>query len=212
MKLAGRAFLSRPFASFYSTRHFISFSFIFGVFFSFGCDARLVEVVFLRWRHPVTQELILLDGQRRLGFSHLAIRLDEGWLHSYPGRGVELISWDRLLQFGTEPHILQKDIQEEHEFSEALLRRQLGKLYDLEFTWGNDAYYCSELAAVAFHIQPEPMQFGGEYWKKFFKQMEKSPPRGQPGVSPDMIYEELQNRGFRSILGKSNGDPCRSAL
>lgn len=119
-------------------------------------------------------------------FGHSAILVGDKWLQSYPGEGVQLITWEQLQHRGRIAEILE--IPTNIQVADAL--PYLGKPFDFYYTWNDDSFYCSELLAKILGIPPQPMQFNREVWPPTYWPLE-----GQPGMSPDKIYRILRGPG-----------------
>ncbi len=75
----------------------------------------------------------------------------------------------------------------------------LGKPYDRAFELGDrDEIYCSELIYDALQategkdkIKPSPMDFSKAlpYWTRYFKRLNTPIPQGEPGVSPEAVFQ-----------------------
>lgn len=121
-------------------------------------------------------------------FGHSAIQIDEQsnlWLQSYPEEGVQFITWQQLQKRGKVAAILEipVDIQKQD------VQKFLGKPFDFDYDWSDEALYCSELLGKLLNIPPQPMHFNHVVWPKWYWSKE-----GQPGLSPDEIYRYLKNK------------------
>jgi hypothetical protein len=119
-------------------------------------------------------------------FGHTAIQVGDLWLQSYPGEGVKLISLKELKKRGTIAEILELPIH----LTNADFFFYLGRPFDFGYTWGDEAFYCSELLAKILDVQPEPMQLNREVWPENYWPLE-----GQPGMSPDKLYRVIRGPG-----------------
>lgn len=153
-----------------------------------------VDIVFIELRSQSGQ-LIQLEPNGQ--FAHIAISYKDGWLHSHPFRGVEVISQDALEKIGTIKMIIT--IQGLDSLKDTQVEKFLGKPYDAEFSWSDEKIYCSELIGKLLNIDPQPMTFETEIWPKHTQSL-----RGQLGLSPDDIFQFLKKNGYQvqSIGGK----------
>lgn len=119
-------------------------------------------------------------------FGHSALRVGSLWLQAYPGEGVRLISWQELQKRGKVAALLTLPI----EIRKEAIRPYLGRPFDFQYTWDDEAFYCSELIAKILGIPPQPMQFNRKVWPPSYWPLE-----GQPGMSPDKIYGILRGPG-----------------
>ncbi|MES2854501.1 MAG: hypothetical protein V4692_01505 [Bdellovibrionota bacterium] len=148
----------------------------------------LVEVAFF--------EVKLRDGsvlqlEKDGRFAHVAIKIENGWLHSHPRKGVEFNS--TLEEIGDAKEILSNESIADFSFTE--IEHLVGLPYDYAFDWNDPlSSYCSKLVALLLGINPTPMKFEGPYWEKF----KKHKAEGLPGVSPDGLYRELKKLGYQS--------------
>lgn len=165
-----------------------SIFFLFASFFiSLSATAR-VEVAFLEVYGRDGKPIELEKGGR---FAHVAIRFNDQWLQAHPLNGVELV--DDLSGFGRVLEIL---VDPDIVISKAEVDRWLGLPYDPNFNWEDQgSSYCSKLVANLLSVPPQPMRFDGSYWERY-----RSLPWGEPGVSPNGLYEELLERGYTREL------------
>ena len=117
-------------------------------------------------------------------YTHVAIEVENRWLHAYPKRGVELITLEELQKIGTVAEYLEVPAGA---FTLGEEKRFLGKPYDAQFSWGDEAIYCSELVGKILGIEPVPMHFPLKFWPPSYQEWE-----GDPGVSPGVVYRWLQ--------------------
>lgn len=172
-----------------------------------------VQVAFLQKRDDLGHVIDLEPGGR--GFFHVAVSYQGQWLHSHPRGGVQL-SPD-LAPFGELAAVLKSTGYTEP--STEIVNSILGRPYDPYFSWGDQAYYCSEMIAKIFQIDPKPMRFDGEYWRKYFALLHIVAPSSAPGVSPDGVYNGLIEKGFLPFLTThglvqeiASQTPCSAAL
>lgn len=117
-------------------------------------------------------------------YGHIAISFENGWVHSYPGVGVEWVSYTKLKTYGRVREFIDLDIPA---LSHAQVNEIMGLPYDTEFSWGGDKVYCSELVAKMLRMKPVPMHFDPKIWPAKYQQFE-----GLPGISPGIIYRRLK--------------------
>jgi hypothetical protein len=123
-------------------------------------------------------------------FTHSAIKVQGGWMHAHPYRGVEIVSSIQEMGFKkTETKIFYNN--NIPEVSNKFIDQFLGLPYDSNFSWSNDKIYCSELVAKALGIEPTPMSFDEELWGRGMEHR-----RVELGLSPDDLVEPLLNIGF----------------
>jgi len=115
-------------------------------------------------------------------FSHIAISYKGRWLHAHPYRGVELVDSADLEKIGA---LTQVSLPEYPELTSDMLKTYLHKPYGSEFSWSDETYYCSKLVGKILGMNPEPMSFDAEVWKK-------TNLRGDVGLSPDDIYQKIR--------------------
>ena len=116
-------------------------------------------------------------------FVHTALQFDdigEQWLNAYPGEGVAVISLARLQQHGTITEVVEIPQM----LHLAQVEPYLGLPFDFWYTWTDEAIYCSELIAKLLDIPTRPMKINKQVWPKNYWHLE-----GQPGLSPDALYE-----------------------
>ena len=160
----------------------------------FSSSLPAATVAFLELTGPDGRPVVLEENGR---FAHVAVRY-KGWLHAYPGRGVEIIP-----SLGV---ISTKVVYLSNAAVPAPTREQveplLGRKFDRLFRWNSeDTMYCARLACELFGIAPSPMHFAGDPWKHGDHGQ-----RGQLGSSPDKLFAELKNQGWTEIAY------CPSAL
>lgn len=115
-------------------------------------------------------------------FGHTALEVNGGWLQSYPGEGVKIVSLKKLKERGV--------IRAFVPISKPIRSRDyvtfLNKPFDFSYDWSDEEIYCSELLAKLLSLPPEPMEFNRQVWPKSYWELE-----GQPGLSPDKLYRQL---------------------
>jgi hypothetical protein len=117
-------------------------------------------------------------------FAHSAIEVDGLWLQAYPGEGVQLVTWNQLQRRGK---IVLLEIPVNVSLQQ--VKPYLGQPFDFEYSWGDQAFYCSELLGKILGIPPQPMHFNHAVWPKSYWKKE-----GSPGLSPDRIYQYLKEK------------------
>ncbi len=146
--------------------------------------AMAAEVVFIEAYQD--GKLIQLEPNGR--FYHVAIRVGDKWVHAHPHRGVDVV--DDLTIYGHKFYYLHNEAVPEP--SKEWLAKWVGKPFDFFFRWGNPtATYCTRLIAEFFGIRPHPMQFKADHWAEKYGLA-----RGELGLSPDDLYNELIERDF----------------
>lgn len=121
-------------------------------------------------------------------FGHSAIQMDptsDLWLQSYPGEGVKFITMQELKARGKIAAMLEIPV----DVSPTQVTAFIGRPFDFNYSWSDDAFYCSELLAKILQIPTEPMHFNHEAWPKSYWSKE-----GQPGLSPDGAYRYLKQK------------------
>ncbi|PIU00886.1 MAG: hypothetical protein COT74_03010 [Bdellovibrionales bacterium CG10_big_fil_rev_8_21_14_0_10_45_34] len=170
------------------------------------CTQAEVRVAFIDIRLQ-NGELVELEAGSR--FAHVAIEIQNRWLHVSEMHGVELI--DSLTRFGNEIEILKNPDLPSLTLQD--IQPYLGKPYDFRFVWDDPtSSYCSKLIANILNIQPVPMEFTGSFWR-----LTRTPrqlanlPHGLPGISPFKLYQYLiGRRSFQSEQSKLN--QCQGVL
>ncbi len=123
-------------------------------------------------------------------FFHVAISFQGKWLHSHPYWGVRLENSLEEIQKG--PVILLENLHHPSLSPEAVLPL-LGRPFDRQMDWSSDdRLYCSELVAKLLNIPPSEMSFESPLWPKDLAKR-----RGSLGISPDEIYEALEEGAFQ---------------
>lgn len=108
---------------------------------------------------------------------------------------VHHVTIKAFLNFASKPalHLRPKEITPEQKtyLSELYLQKYQGHLFDHDFLWDNETYYCSEFiykllndAQVLNDLVAAPMDFSRNYdfWKIYFH---GEPPQGELGISPN---------------------------
>ncbi|WP_413575754.1 hypothetical protein ACLVWU_15435 [Bdellovibrio sp. HCB290] len=149
-----------------------------------------VKVAFFEAKDSSGQLITMEDGGR---FYHVAISVDDKWLHTHVYWGVQLIP--DLHQLGEPALILENE--KSPGLQEADLKQFLNQRYDSTYSWSNpDKTYCSKLVAQILNVAPSPMTFSGTIWRG-----KTSGYSRELGVSPDDLYRELKKRGFKPAGG-----------
>ena len=144
-----------------------------------------LEVSFLEVRNS-KGEVIQLEPD--FPYAHVVISFEGRVLHSHPRTGVVWADLSEVNQFGTVKETMSVE-SKKGMFQE--IEQWIGRPYDSQFSWGNDAFYCSELVAKVLGIPPEPMHFDPHLWPPKFWEME-----GEPGISPGKIYRKIAGQDF----------------
>lgn len=116
-------------------------------------------------------------------FGHVALKIHDRWFQVYPGEGVKYITQKQLEERGVIAEILQIP----GSYSPEVLNPYLGIPFDFDYSWTNEAYYCSELLGKLLGIPPEPMELNKEVWPPSYWHLE-----GKLGLSPDKLYRKLK--------------------
>lgn len=142
-----------------------------------------VHIAFIELLGPQGRVIQLTPGGR---FGHSAISYQGGWLHAYPRRGVEVTSLEDLESIGRVVEIVT--LVGRAEPSPQEVDQYLGRAFDYDYSWTDEKIYCAELLAKLLGLEPEPMIFDEKLWPgdKYQKL------NGQPGLSPDAIYERFR--------------------
>lgn len=111
---------------------------------------------------------------------------------------VHHVSINAFLGFAKKPalHLRPKNINKEQQdfMNQRYLDFYFGELFDHDYLWNNETYYCSEFlyhllndANVLFDLKPAPMNFtrNWDFWKIYFH---AEPPQGQLGLSPNDFF------------------------
>lgn len=152
---------------------------------------QIVEVGFLELRHW-NGSLRLLEPDFR--FAHVAVKIDGKWLHAHPARGVEYVEEAELEKVGKIGLVIRTAVP--HQISAKSVSLYIGKPYDLDFSWEEGSYYCSELVAKILGISPVPMHFDPALWPEKYLQLE-----GNPGISPGLVYRALASPALTCAHG-----------
>lgn len=150
------------------------------------------------------------EGFQGKNFSHNGLLMQESgewYVLEAIGKGVSQTSLkeflNRHLDESGNPKVMVGRLKEpyRHLIPEAIreAKKNLGKPYDQEFNFENEAYYCSELIHFAFKkanegndlFQPQPMTYNdpdtGELfsiWKSYFNELGIAVPEGELGLNP----------------------------
>lgn len=143
----------------------------------------IVEVGFLELRQW-NGSLRLLEPDFRFG--HVAVKVNNKWLHAHPVRGVEWVERHELEKLGRIALTVSVALPTRLTWSE--LSSWIGRPYDTDFTWEDDRMYCSELVAKVLGIPAEPMHFDPALWPANYLALE-----GRPGISPGGVFRALAN-------------------
>ncbi|AZZ37217.1 hypothetical protein CIK05_10605 [Bdellovibrio sp. qaytius] len=157
--------------------------FILTFFFALSLQAK-VTVAFLELRNYYGDLIQLEQGGR---FAHMAISYKGQWLHAHPLKGVEVVSEEKLKKIGQIKETIE--LPEVEEISEQQAAQYLGKPFDNNYSWTDDAIYCAELVGKLLNIRPTPMSFDASFWPDQYKAL-----NGKLGLSPDDIFQILSNR------------------
>ncbi len=138
-----------------------------------------------------------VELEPRGSFFHVAIRYKGMWLQAHSQGGVTLV--DDIRPYGDVFLVLEnKDYPEP---SDEFVKQWLGKPFDFGYTWDSPhSNYCSRLVAQVLGVPPQRMSFASAIWKDHYRK-----PLGKPGLSPDKLFHELLQRGFKAI-------PCQHEL
>ena len=117
-------------------------------------------------------------------WAHMAISVDNGWLHAHPATGVEWTSTAKLEQFGRIAHIMP--VPNWFKPHMELVDGFIGHPYDRDFSWDDNSFYCSELVAKILGFAPVPMVFDPQFWPASYLRF-----NGKPGISPGLVYRRL---------------------
>ena len=117
-------------------------------------------------------------------WAHMAVSIDGGWLHAHPAAGVEWVSGAKLENYGRIAHVITVPNWFKPRLD--LVDGFIGQGYDQEFSWNNQALYCSELVAKTLGIAPVPMVFDPQLWPRSYLRF-----NGLPGISPGLVYRRL---------------------
>ncbi len=154
------------------------------LFFSTGAFA--ARVVFIEIQDSNGNRIELEPGAR---FAHVAIQYGEYWLHAHSHKGVDLVTSEELAEYGSKfTYLGHPRLQDPDRHSVSLW---VGKPFDFTYSWSNSlATYCTRLVAevLGLPISPRPMSFVSPLWQKHLHR-----PIGEPGLSPDELFEELLN-------------------
>lgn len=148
---------------------------------AFSAQAK-VQVAFIQMRNYYGQVIQLEPGAR---FAHSAISYKGQWLQAHPVRGVEHVAIEKIQKMGEIIEIIE--VQNLEELNEDKVNALLGKPFDHSYIWDDEKIYCSELIAKLLGLAPKPMVFS-EAWPVSYQAL-----NGQPGLSPDGVYQILSS-------------------
>lgn len=137
-------------------------------------------------------------------FAHVAISYKGQWLQALPQNGVELVSYADLAKTGK---LVMLKSRFDNEPSDDFVTSVLGRPFEMRFSWDSDDYYCSKLVGKILALEPHPMDFSSPVWPPSFKSLQ-----GEPGLSPDDVYEQLIVRGYLHVSGKRSALGCETLL
>ncbi|MFZ4404513.1 MAG: YiiX/YebB-like N1pC/P60 family cysteine hydrolase [Pseudobdellovibrionaceae bacterium] len=142
-----------------------------------------LTVAFLEIQHP---DGSLWRPEPNSELAHVALyHADTGlWLHAAPRLGVKLSPWTELSQVGKVVRVVQIKNRPSPKLADFI--QYLGRPYDFNFSWNDEALYCSELIGKILNISPRPMFFDPQVWPSSYQKL-----NGQPGISPQGIYDFL---------------------
>ncbi len=143
--------------------------------------AETVKVAFLEVRDA---RGIQVRVEPNFPWAHMAISMDGGWLHAHPAAGVEWVSGAKLENYGRIAHVMTVPTWFKPRLD--LVEDFIGQPYDRDFSWNNNALYCSELVAKTLGIPPAPMVFDPLLWPRSYSRL-----NGLPGISPGLVYRRL---------------------
>lgn len=150
-----------------------------------------IKIAFLE-QYNAQGELIQYEPNGR--FVHTAVQFPEIaplWLNAYPREGVALISWETLQTRGVIAEVLETP----HTLTRAQIEPYWDKPFDYKYSWNDEALYCTELIGKLLGIEPTPMKFNKKFWPPSYWPLE-----GQPGLSPDGLYQwALKNSATREF-------------
>ena len=122
-------------------------------------------------------------------YAHIAIQIGNRWLHAHPQRGVEVVSREKLENFGKIKEVWASDDEDSSYLNK--IDFYVGRSFDNQFSWSDEKIYCAELVAKLLQINPTPMHFDLDFWNQWYQQFE-----GKPGSSPSKIYQALRELNY----------------
>jgi len=143
--------------------------------------AGTIKVAFLEVRDARGN---LVRVEPNFPWAHMAVSMDGGWLHAHPAAGVEWVSGASLENYGRIAHVLSVPNWFKPRLD--LVDKFIGQPYDHDFSWNNQALYCSERVAKTLGIAPVPMVFDPQLWPRSYLRF-----NGMPGISPGLVYRRL---------------------
>lgn len=168
-----------------------------------------VEIAFLKQFDAAGNPIVLVENE---AYSHVAIKVQNKWLHAIPYYGVILS--DSLERFGEVSFILSNESIEEPD--SAFLESVLGKKYFLFSDWNNfDEFNCTKLIGVFLDLEPKPLIIQESIWGHRFDQY-----KDRLGLSIGELQLQLNERGYLQIENDSHlsntdreeGHSCRKLL
>lgn len=165
------------------------FLFYFLLFSSQASASDFVRVAFFSAYHPKTGERIRLSEEGK--FFHAALQVEGLWYESYPKFGSHQM--DHLHQ---HPGLkLKKILEKKTDLTFTGLEPYLGLPFDYSYNWEDpNSSYCSKFIALLLGVEPQPMTFKSEIWKRSAYK-----PRGELGLSPDELFNKLKRKGFYPV-------------
>jgi len=154
--------------------------FIFALIIACSQAFSLHEIAFFKV-YKANGDLVQLevDGE----YSHIALKVNDNWLHSHPLRGVEFINNLKEAGFDDfEVDIFKLNMS----IDKDRVDQYINKPYDRLYSWSDEAFYCSELIAKILSIPPTAMNFDSKIWKGDYQNQ-----RGEIGISPDEVFSYL---------------------
>lgn len=160
----------------------MKFVFVAIIFFSLSVQAK-VYVALIQMKDYYGNVVQLEPGGR---FAHSAISYKGQWLQAHPYWGVQLTTIENVRKMGEIQEIIE--VPNLEELDEAKVNEMLGKPFDHDYVWDDEKIYCSELIAKLLDLAPKPMVFS-DSWPASYQAL-----NGQPGLSPDGVYQILSSQ------------------
>lgn len=153
------------------------------------------EVAFIMSYTP-SGKPIIYEGQ----FSHVAIKVQDRWLHAHPYHKIHLA--DDIEFFGPETIVLENPDYPEP--SEDYVKEQLKKSFNIFARWNHpNQTYCSKLVGQYFNVPPTRMFYSAEEWRGTLARQHV----GQYGLSPNDIFDHLKNKLNFKVKTKQKSCP-----